>query len=215
MISLCHNDYCCLMVDVVSTRTPRFFPIFHPVSSQQVLVLGLFYCRYKTLHFPLAELQEVPVSPFLQSVKIPLVYQPLPSVLSDQQACWGYTPSHHPDHIQQDCSQYYPLGYTASYWPPRWLCSTDLHPLALPLQAVLNPSDWLLIQPVGDSLIEVQVSKTACSPLIYQASHFIEGHHVIQAIPPVCESMFGLAYVLSFAVLHALLWQGILIITSF
>lgn len=41
------------MVDVVSTRTLRFFSIFHPVSSQQVVVLGLFYCRYKTLHFPL------------------------------------------------------------------------------------------------------------------------------------------------------------------
>lgn len=54
---------------------------------------------------------------------------------------------------------------------------------------------------MGDSLIEVQVSNT----LIYQASHFIEGYHVIPALPPIGESMFGLAYVLAFTVLHALL----------
>lgn len=42
----------------------------------------------------------------------------------------------------------------------------------LPLQAVLNPSDWLLIQPTGDSFIEVQVKNTTCSPLIYQANLF-------------------------------------------
>lgn len=42
----------------------------------------------------LVELQEEPVSPFLQSVKIPLMYKLLPSVLSNQQACGGYTLSH-------------------------------------------------------------------------------------------------------------------------
>lgn len=42
----------------------------------------------------------------------------------------------------------------------------------LPLQAVLKPSDWLLIQPMGDRFIEVQVKNTTCSPLIYQDSLF-------------------------------------------
>lgn len=39
---------------------------------------------------------------------------------------------------------------------------------------------------MGDSLIEVQVSNT----LIYQASHFIEGYHVIPALPPIGESVW-------------------------
>ena len=46
-----------------------------------------------------------------------------------------------------------PLGYTATYWPPTRLCSTDHYPLGLNVEPVFNPSfsnHWhiLLLSPL-------------------------------------------------------------------
>ncbi|KAK4829074.1 hypothetical protein QYF61_002018 [Mycteria americana] len=83
------------------------------------------------------------------------------------------------------------------------LYMTDHHPLGLAIQPVFNPPHCLLIQPIlhqllyedlmGDtveSLTEVQVDNIHCSPLIYQASHFIiEGY---QSVPQF--SKLGIIY---------------------
>lgn len=131
MISLCHNDYCWPMVDVVSTRTPKSFSTFHPVSPQQVLVLGLFSSRYKTLYFPLLNFRMPLLAHF--SSQIPLVYQLLPSLLSNQQTRWGYALPHHPNHIEQNVHSTTPLDT---------LLATGLHN-----DFVAQKSIWLILHP--------------------------------------------------------------------
>lgn len=66
------------------------------------------------------------------------------------------------------------------------LCTTDQQPLGPVIQLVFNPTHYQFMQPIhhqllyedltGDtveSLTEVQVENSHCSPLIYQDSNFI------------------------------------------
>jgi len=96
-----------------------------------------------------------------------------------------------------------PLGYTDSYWPPTRLHETDHHLLGPAIQPFFNPPQSLLIQHIIQqllyvyfmrnnikSLAVVQVVNIHCSPLIYQASHFIiEGYQVGQVWLPFGEDM--------------------------
>lgn len=116
-----------LMVDVVSSRTPRSFSTFHPVSPQQVLVLGLFYSRCKTLHFPLLNFMMSLLAHFPSQAPSGVSATPISFIWSANllRVCsappsWSYW---------TELYTALPLGYNASCWPPRCLCSTHLHPL--------------------------------------------------------------------------------------
>jgi len=88
-----------------------------------------------------------------------------------------------------------PWGSTTSYRPPTRLCPADHYPLGLAILPLFKPPHCLLIQPVHQQflyedvmedsvkgLTEVQVDNMQCSPLIYQASHYIiEFYQVGQA----------------------------------
>ena len=72
------------------------------------------------------------------------------------------------------------------------LPAIDHHPLGLAVEPVFNPPHCLLIQPILHQLLyeadsaksptDVKVDNIHCSPIVYQASHFIiEGYQVGQA----------------------------------
>lgn len=144
---------------------------FPPCQSPSSSAAGLVLLQVQDFAFPLAELQDVPLSSLSCLVKIPLVYQPLPSVLSNSRLAEGTL-----------CPTFLTiLNRTEhSITPLDALLPTSLHhdflaqtsTPCLPLWAALNPSHWLVIQPMGDSFIEVQAKNTTCSPLFYQASLF-------------------------------------------
>lgn len=79
---------------------------------------------------------------------------------------------------------YCPLGYTASYWPPARLCSTNYQLLGPAFQTVFNTPVCLLLWPMlqerilcedlmGCVVKSLTKDNILSSPLIYQASHFL------------------------------------------
>lgn len=40
--------------------------------------------------------------------------------------------------VKEDWSEYWPLDYAASYWPPTKLCATGCYPLALTIGATFQ-----------------------------------------------------------------------------
>ncbi|KAK4811173.1 hypothetical protein QYF61_019804 [Mycteria americana] len=161
--------HCWLMFNMVSTRTPR--------QPLHILVHGVVPPQVQDFAPPLTELYEDPVSPFLQPVEVPLDGSTtLWCIHHSSQFCVisklaegsdpVLTPGVHRLHLD-----FVPLITTLWTWP---------------FSQFFNPSHRLLIQPIhqqllyedliGDSvkgLTEVQVYNILCSPLIYQASHFI------------------------------------------
>ena len=111
--------HCWLMFILVSTMTPMDFSaklLSRRSASSIYWCLGLFLPRCRTLHFALlAELHEVPVSSFLQPVKVPLD-QPL-LVQHCLQTCLSFCPIIQVTNtdIKQEWSQYCVLGCTTSY----------------------------------------------------------------------------------------------------
>lgn len=136
------------------------------VSPQEVLLLGLFCSRYKPLHFPLlnfrvSQLVQFSLGCISHSHQFCLISRLAEGTLCPTILILLNTTVH-------------------SITPLDALLATGLHhdliahisTPCLPLWAALHPSDWLVIQPMGDCFIEVQVKNTTCSPLIYQASLF-------------------------------------------
>ena len=160
---------------------------------------------------PLAELYEVPVSPFLQPVVVPLDGSTtlwsishssrfgVISKLAEDTFCTIIQIIN--EDVKQDRTQYWPLGCTSSHWPLIRLCNM-ITTLCLQLfsQFLVH---CLLIQPVllqllyADlvedsikSLTEVKVDNILCSPFVYHANHFIvEGYWLGQSWLPCGRSM--------------------------
>lgn len=161
-----------------------------------MLVPGVVLPWVQDFALPLIDCHEVPVSPFLQPVKVPLDGSKtlwcigcssqfgVISKLAESPLCPIIQMIN--EDVKEDQFQYQPLRYTASYWPPAQLHATGCHPLGPSIQPVFNPLGCLLIQPISHKLVyeyltgdivksfsEVQVDSIDCSPLIYQTSYFI------------------------------------------
>ncbi|KAK4806786.1 hypothetical protein QYF61_005582 [Mycteria americana] len=127
-------------------------------GPQHVLVPGVVPLQGQDFALPLVELHEVPVSPFLQLVEVPL---------DDSMTLWHISYSSHfcvtsklaegtlcpiiqiiNEEVKHYWPQYRPLGYTSSDLPPTALCATDHHPLGPAIQPIFNPPHCLLIQPI-------------------------------------------------------------------
>lgn len=137
---------------------------------------------------PFAEHQDVPVIPFLQP-------GPLWYISHSHQFCLNLLRPHSAPSPWSYWAELYtvsPLEYTASCWPPQWLCSTEIH------LTDSSSSPW------ETDLWKSRLKKPPALPLSIKPVYFIEGHHVFQALLPFCESVFGFAYVLVFAALCAL-----------
>ena len=169
---------------------------FHLGGPQHILVCEVVLPQVQDFTLPLVEFHEVLVSLFLQPVKVPLDGTTTLRCISHSfQFCVIYKFAEGTlcpiiqninEDVKQDQTPYWPLGYTTSYWPPTRPCATDHHPLGPAFQPVFNPPHRLLIQPTYQQFIyedlmedsvkglpEVQTDNIYCSPLVYQASHFI------------------------------------------
>ena len=119
------------------------FPVGQPLAN-----IGTWGCSSPGAG--LRTFQNIPVSPFLQPVSpAPSLWMAawpfvisvtLPSFMSSADSlrvCCSIIQLINAD-IKQDWTQYWPLGYTTSYWPPTRLHVTDLRPLGLAIQTVFN-----------------------------------------------------------------------------
>ena len=129
---------------------------FQPGGPQHILVHGFVPPQVQDCALLFVELDEVPVSPFLQPVVVPLDGSTTVGCISHSSQfdvicklaesilCpvrWIIN-----DDVKWDWIQCWPQRYTASYWPPTRLCSTDQHPLGPDLESVFSPPHCLLIQ---------------------------------------------------------------------
>jgi len=100
--------------------------------------MDLLLPRYRTWRFPLFNcmrflsahfsslLRSLWIAAWLSGVSCLL------PILCHLKICWGYLLPHQPNEgVEQNWTQYWPLGYNAIYWPPTRLSVSDHHPLCL------------------------------------------------------------------------------------
>lgn len=148
--------------------------------------------------FPLVEIHEIPLSPVLQPVEIPLSGSATFTVLALSlfcNVCEVAEGSLCPvvqvinEEVKQYWTQYQSLEYTTSYLPPTGLHATYLNLLDPAIKTVFNLHHCLFILPVichpvykdviGDRVngfTKINVKKTHCLPVVHQVNHLIVEH---------------------------------------
>lgn len=104
----------------------------------------------------LVELHEIPISPRLQPVQVPLDgstphFFCITFRLVEDTLC----PVIHiiNEDVEQNWSQYLPLKYTASYCPLSRPTTTDHHPLGLAIQSAFSPSLFPYLVHISSALL--------------------------------------------------------------
>ena len=133
------------------------------VRLLSVWVPGVIPPQVQDLVLLLAELHEVPGSPFLQLAEVPLVGSTtlwhishssqfcVLSKLAQGTLCCDIQIINADD--KQDWIQHGPLGYNPCHWPPDRLCTTGHHDLDPFVQPVFNPAHRLIIKPTLHQLV--------------------------------------------------------------
>ena len=148
-----------------------------------MLVPGVVLLQGQGFGFPVVEVHEVPVSPFLQPDEVPLdgsttlcyASHPSQSGVICKLAELTLCPIIIKEDVKRGWSQHRPVGYSTSDWPPAGLCAADHHPWARPFSQVSATA--LLIHPHQQLLLEVLWESV---PKAFQKSRWT----VPSALPP-------------------------------